>query len=68
MAGDLRDLVTGGLFEGALVASIDDCLAVSLEYAKSTALQVFGCRAMAEEQDQRILRIFDSMIHAALRK
>jgi hypothetical protein len=62
MAGDLRELVTGGRFEGVVVASLDDRLAVSLEHAKSSGLQVFGCRATAEEQDQRMLRLFDEMI------
>ncbi len=61
-AGDLRELVTGGRFEGVVVASLDDRLAVSLEHAKSSGLQVFGCRATAEEQDQRMLRLFDHMI------
>ncbi len=45
-----------------MVASLDDRLAVTLEHARSSGLQVFGCRATAEEQAQRVLRLFDEVI------
>lgn len=62
MSGDLRDRVTGGVSRAWWLQA----LMTGWLYRSSTltppGLHILGCRATAEEQDQRILRLFDEVI------
>lgn len=72
MDADLRAVAESKAFDVVLLASHDDRLALSVEWAQSQGLLVLGCATTVEEPDARIQRIVDEVVeprlHAASRE
>lgn len=67
MDEDLRWLVRSGAYEAIVLVSLDDRLALSVEWAKSHGVLLLGCQHGAgEEGDQRMLALFDELLTPVL--
>jgi hypothetical protein len=66
MDADLRAVAEAGSFDAVIVATHDDRLALTVEWAQSKGLLVLLCAASVEEPDPRIQRIADEVIEPRL--
>lgn len=66
MDADLRAVTESGSFDAVIVATHDDRLALTVEWAQSQGLLVLGCATSVEEPDPRIQRIVDEVIEPRL--
>jgi hypothetical protein len=62
MDADLRQLADSGAFDALVVASLDDRLALTLEWVKARGITLVGCRPATDEPDPRMLRLFDDVV------
>ena len=66
MDADLRAVAGSGRFDAVVLATHDDRLALTVEWAQSQGLLVLGCATSVEEPDPRIQRIVDEVIEPRL--
>lgn len=66
MDADLRAVAASKAFDVVLLASHDDRLALSVEWAQAQGLLVLGCATTVEEPDARIQRIVDEIVEPRL--
>jgi len=66
MDADLRAVAASKAFDVVLLASHDDRLALSVEWAQAQGLLVLGCATTVEEPDARIQRIVDELVEPRL--
>ena len=61
MDADLRAVAESGSFDAVIVATHDDRLPLTVEWAQSYGILVLGCATSVEEPDPRIQRIVDEV-------
>lgn len=59
---DLRAIASSKAYDTVILSSLDDRLALTLEWVKSHGITVIGCASHADEADQRMLRVIDELI------
>ncbi len=66
MDSDLRAAVASQAYGAVVVASHDDRLALSVEWAQAHGLMVYACATTVEEPDPRMQRIVDEVVEPRL--